>query len=187
MTSYLNAITRIANASSADELKVIDVELAWEYNMGNLTTSELSRLCDLSMRRILELDECSVTTFDEWVVPPGKNLTPLNGETYYTIQVLFETPEEFNDWDDGAHAYSRDAAFDRAVLTVDDGDGGVLEVSMSAFVSEMTETKLKLIDDCVYIDPDFNVMLKGMRKLKKVYTEYMTKRSLALGEVYNPS
>lgn len=182
-SNYQSAIIRIANATTPEELDKIENGLARVYNVGHLTTSELSRLSDLAMRRGVELEEERIANFSEWVIPPIENLNPLEMVSFYTIQAFYESPEEFEDWDEGQHPYSRDAAFDYLILTFNDGDGGVFEITMSSVASEMTETKIRMLDGCNYIDPEFDFMMQGMRKLKKVYKELMTKRDRALNEL----
>lgn len=55
MTNYQSAIVRIANAKTAEEVAKVEKGLDRVYNVGQLTTSERSRLSDFAMRRVIEI------------------------------------------------------------------------------------------------------------------------------------
>lgn len=57
MTNYQSAVVRIANAKTAEEVAKVEEGLDRVYDAGQLTTSELSRLCVLAMRRLIEIED----------------------------------------------------------------------------------------------------------------------------------
>lgn len=57
MTNYQSAIVRIADANTVEEVAKVEKGLDRVYNVGQLTTSELSRLSDLAMRRVIEIED----------------------------------------------------------------------------------------------------------------------------------
>ena len=56
-SNYQSAIIRIANARTIEEVDKVEKGLDRVYDAGHLTTSELSRLSDLAMRRVIEIED----------------------------------------------------------------------------------------------------------------------------------
>lgn len=56
-SNYQSAAKRIDNATTPEDVKLVELGLDRVYDAGHLTTSEFSRLSDRALRRTIELED----------------------------------------------------------------------------------------------------------------------------------
>ena len=172
LSNYQSAIIRIANARTVGEVAKVEKGLDRVYDAGQLTTSELSRLSDLAMRRTIELEE----DFEDILVDAPEN--PALYQQYYSIVANYNTPEEFENWNEGANEYTRDAAYKGVTLEYNDGDGGSTRVVMGTNEDEPTSTIVQ--GDCNYVEPDIEMYIGALTELKEHHNRLLKLRDAAL-------